>query len=94
MGLFRVYCLRTAYNSGIELVFIRSIPLTYGGETGTRTQDTMIFSHVRCVSGRFWRSQNRIVKRDSSFLRCSVSQVVAPGYCQTTVDPRNPRVPR
>jgi hypothetical protein len=30
--------------------------------------------------------KNRIVKPDSSFLRCSVFQVVALGYCQTTVN--------
>ena len=29
--------------------------------------------------------KNRITKLDSSFSRCSVFQVVAPGYCQTTV---------
>jgi hypothetical protein len=30
--------------------------------------------------------KNRIVKPDPSFLRCSMIQVVAPGYCQTTVN--------
>ena len=30
--------------------------------------------------------KNRIVKPDSSFLRCSVFQVVALGYYQTTVN--------
>jgi hypothetical protein len=61
-----------------------------GGGTRTRTEDTMIFSHVRRVSGHSWRFQTPPFGPDSSMSCSCVFQVVALGYCQTTVN-RNHR---